>query len=126
MSVLVTVLLLATVVASFTESYAFATYRRLVRGSHPRYVWRTRYILLAWTVIALCVGLALLDVVVGEVVFAGLWLAVASVRAMQLYFNRDSDDDDWFTGRGRKIWVGIKRRAKALPTGVPSPQPAPA
>jgi len=125
MTVLVTALLLATVAASFEESYAFATYRRLVRGSHPRYVWRTRYILLAWTVIALCVALALVDVVVGEIMFAGLWLAVAAMRGMQLYFNRDSDDDDWFTGRGHKIWAGIKRRAKALvPTGVSVPQPA--
>jgi hypothetical protein len=125
MTVLVIALLLATTVASFAETYAFATYRRLVRGSHPRFVWRTAYLMLAWTVIALCVGLAFMDVVDGDVVFAGAWLAVAAIRLNQLKVNRDSDDDDWWKGRGRKIWAGVKRRVASLvPNGVRVPQPA--
>ncbi|HEY5222470.1 MAG TPA: hypothetical protein VIJ18_05395 [Microbacteriaceae bacterium] len=125
MTSLVAALLLATVAASLGEMYAFVTYRGLVRGSHPRYVWRTAYLVLAWAVIVMCVGLALVDVVEGDVLFAGLWLAVAAIRTIQLYFNRNSDDDDWFKGRGRKIWAGIKRRvARLIPTGAPVPQPA--
>ncbi|WP_308465344.1 hypothetical protein [Rathayibacter soli] len=124
MTVFVTMLLLVTVAASLGETYAFVTYRGLVRGSHPRYVWRTAYLLLAWSVIVLCVGLAFLDVVEGDTLFAALWLAVAGIRAYQLYLNRKSDDDDWFKGRGHKIWAGIKRRVTSLaPTGAPVPQP---
>jgi Mn2+/Fe2+ NRAMP family transporter len=124
MAILVITLLFATTAASFAETYAFATYRSLVRGSHPRFVWRTAYITLCWTVIVLCVALAVVDVVEGDVVFAGVWLAVAAMRGIQLHSNRDSDDDDWWKGRGRKIWAGVKRRVASLvPKGVRVPQP---
>jgi ABC-type Fe3+ transport system permease subunit len=122
MSALVSVLLVTTIASSFGESYALVTGRRYARGTRQRYAWRSVYITLAWIVIFQCFGLALLDVVGDSLVFGGVWAAIGVIRYAELRFNRDSDDDDWWKGRGRKIWAGAKRRLAAL---LPTPASRP-
>lgn len=110
-----TVLLVsAALVASFAESYALTLYRRAVRGSHQRYLWRTRYILLAGFVAVVSTVIAVIDVVDGDTFFAALWLAIAAMRVVVLILNRDKDDDDWFKRTGRRVRSGLRRLASAL------------
>lgn len=108
------VLLVTTIASSVGESYALVSYRRYVRGTRQRYVWRSAFITLAWTTIVQCFALAALDIASASVAFGGVWAAIGMVRLIELRFNRDSDDDDWWKGRGRKIWAGVKRRLAAL------------
>jgi hypothetical protein len=122
MAALVSVLLVTTIASSIGETYALVTGRRFVRGTRQRYVWRSVYITLAWFVIVQCFALAALDVVGESIVFGGVWAAIGVIRIVELRINRDSDDDDWWKGRGRKIWAGVKRRVASL---IPSPAAPP-
>ena len=111
---------------SFAESYALALYRRAVRGSHERYVWRSRYIVLASLVALLATIIAVADVMVGDTFFAAIWLAIAAMRVVALILNRDKDDDDWFKRAGGRIRSGLRRLAAALTPrpGAAAPVPA--
>ncbi|MHA7985572.1 hypothetical protein ACX9R5_07160 [Rathayibacter sp. CAU 1779] len=122
-----TLLLLSAVLgANFAETYALATYRRAVRGSHQRYVWRSRYVLLACVVAVLSTVIAIIDVAGGDTVFATLWLAIAAMRVVALVLNRDKDDDDWFKRTGRAIRKGVKKVVAALTPAPGSAAPVPA
>jgi hypothetical protein len=112
--------------ASFAESYALSLYRRAVRGSRERYLWRSRYIALAGLVAALSVAIAIADVMDGDTFFAALWLAIAAMRVVVLILNRDKDDDDWFKRTGRRIRGGLRRLAAALRPSPGAAAPVPA
>jgi hypothetical protein len=114
MSIGVLLLVSAALGASFAESYALTLYRRAVRGSHERYVWRSRYIVLACLVALLSTVVAIIDVLDGDTFFAALWLAIAAMRVVVLILNRDKDDDDWFKRTGRRIRSGLRRLAAAF------------
>lgn len=120
------VVLCAVLAANVGETVALTTYRRAVRGSRERYLWRTRYVLLALTVAALAAVLAIIDLVDGDTVFAALWLAITAMRIVTLVLNRDKDDDDWFKKTGRRIRAGVKKAIAALTPqpGVAAPLPA--
>lgn len=126
MSIGVLLLVSAALGASFAESYALMLYRRAVRGSHERYVWRSRYIVLACVVALIATVVAVIDVVEGDTFFAALWLAIAAMRVVVLILNRDKDDDDWFKRTGRRIRAGLRRLATALTPkpGTAAPVPA--
>jgi len=120
------VVLCAVLVANIAETIALTTYRRAVRGSHERYVWRTRYVLFALTVAVLATVLAVIDVANGDTVFAALWLAITAMRILSLILNRDKDDDDWFKKAGRRIRSAAKKVVAALTPqpGAAAPVPA--
>lgn len=121
MSIGMLVLVSAALCASFAESYALSLYRRAVRGSHERYVWRSRYIVLAGLVTLLSTAIAIADVVDGDTFFAALWLGIAAMRVVVLILNRDKDDDDWFKRTARHARSGLRRLAASL---RPSPEVA--
>lgn len=119
-------LLGGTVGASFAETHALTMYRAAVRGSHQRYVWRSRYVLLACLVAVLSTVIAIIDVAGGDTVFAAVWLAIGAMRILTLILNRDRDDDDWFKRTGRRIRAGVRRIASRLipRPGAVAPVPA--
>lgn len=126
MSIGALLLVSAALGTSFAESYALALYRRAVRGSRERYVWRSRYMVLAFLVALISAAIAVLDVMQGDTFFAALWLAIAAMRVVVLVLNRDKDDDDWFKRTGRRIRSGVRKLAAALrpSPGVGVPVPA--
>lgn len=126
MSIGALLLVSAALGTSFAESYALALYRRAVRGSRERYVWRSRYMVLALLVALISAAIAVLDVMQGDTFFAALWLAIAAMRVVVLVLNRDKDDDDWFKRTGRRIGSGVRKLAAALrpSPGVGAPVPA--
>lgn len=119
-------LLTVALIANFAETYALTTYKRAVRGSHVRYLWRTRYVLLACLVAVVSIVIAIIDVAQGDLGFAALWLAIAAMRVVMLVLNRDKDDDDWFKRAGRRLRAGIRRLAARLTPqpGAVAPVPA--
>lgn len=126
MSIGALLLVSAALGTSFAESYALALYRRAVRGSRERYVWRTRYIMLAVLVAVISGAIAVLDVMQGDTFFAALWLAIAAMRVVVLALNRDKDDDDWFKRTGRRIRSGLRRLAASLRPAPGAGAPVPA
>ena len=126
MTVAELVVLCAVLVANIAETIALTTYRRAVRGSYERYLWRTRYVLFALAVTVLATVLAIIDAVSGDSLFAVLWLAIAAMRIVTLVLNRDKDDDDWFKKTGRRIRSFARRVVAALTPqpGAAAPVPA--
>ncbi len=112
--------------ASLAESYALTLYRRAVRGSRERYLWRSRYIAFACLVVLLSTTISVIDVIGGDTFFAVLWLGIAAVRVVVLVLSRDKDDDDWFKRTGRRVRAGLRRIvASAMPRpGAAPPVPA--
>ncbi|GAB3392552.1 hypothetical protein GCM10027568_20010 [Humibacter soli] len=119
-------LLCAVLLANIAETIALTTYRRAVRGSHVRYVWRSRYIIFSLVVAVLALVLAVIDAANGDTAFAALWLAITAMRVVTLILNRDKDDDDWFKKAGRGIRSAVKKAVAALTPQPGAVAPAPA
>lgn len=102
------------------ETALTARLRRTVKGSRERYVALTQRRILSWAVV---VGFAAQGVVG---LLDGQQLSVLSL-AMSVYLayqeiTNHKDDDDWFKGRRKKIWAGVKKRLAARPpVRIPSP-----
>ena len=117
---------LALLVVILAETGISVKARRAVRGSHQRYVLLTQRRILSWTV---NVGFAVQGIVgllSGES-FSALSLLFA-VWLSWTEFKNHKDDDDWFNGRGKKIWKGVKKRLAAAarpkaPVRIPAPSP---
>lgn len=114
--------------AILAETMVSVRASKAVRGSRERYVALTQRRLLSWAVI---VGFAVSGIVGGLAgePFSYLSLLMAAYLLSQELKNH-GDDDDWFKGRKKKIWGGVKKRLKALvrpprasrpPVRVPSP-----
>lgn len=96
--------------------------RMAVRGSRERYVLLTWRRILSWTV---NVGFAAQGIVglATEQPFALISL-LFSIYLTYMEIKGHKDDDDWFNGRMKKIWKGVKK-AFTVKVRVPSPSPAP-
>jgi hypothetical protein len=107
------------------ETMVSLSARRAVLGSRERYVALTQRRLLSW---AVNVGFAVqgvLGLVQGQP-FALLSLLFAGYLSY-LEIKNHHDDDDWFKGRGKKIWSGVKKAFTVkvrTPVAAPSPSPA--
>jgi hypothetical protein len=89
---------------------------RSVRGSRPRYFWLS-------VDRAVCICLTALETVkmiiaAFEKDFIGVGLYAVAV-VFYAWFSVRPGDDDWFTGRGKKIRDGIRKRLQAR-----APRPA--
>lgn len=100
--------------------------RRAVAGSRERYVALTQRRILSWTVNIGFAVQGIFGIVQGQSLgvvslFFAVWLSYSEVK-------NHKDDDDWFTGRGKKIWKGLKKRLAAaskprVPVRIPAPSP---
>ena len=89
--------------------------RNAVKGSHPRYVFLTMRRIASWAYIFSLFALAAVFFLRNDFFFTGfeLFIAYLSIKT-----ELKRDDDDWFTGRWKKIKAGLKTFAKSL---VPKP-----
>lgn len=107
------------------ETGASLRARRAVRGSRERYLALTQRRILSWTV---NVGFAVQGIIglINGQSFAFVSLLFAVYLAYMEVKNH-KDDDDWFNGRMKKIWRGVKKRLAAArpkaPVRIPSPSP---
>ncbi|GAA4684967.1 hypothetical protein [Frondihabitans cladoniiphilus] len=100
--------------------------RQAVKGSRERYVALTQRRILSWAVTIGFVVQGVLGLATGStwggfnLLFA-LYLAYVEIK-------NHKDDDDWFKGRGKKIWKGVKSglaKLRPKPIHLPSPVPSP-
>jgi hypothetical protein len=96
--------------------------RMAVRGSHQRYVLLTWRRILSWTV---NVGFAAQGIIglATEQPFA-LISVLFALYLTYMEIKNHKDDDDWFNGRMKKVWKGVKK-AFTVKVRVPSPVAAP-
>ncbi|BDZ50297.1 hypothetical protein GCM10025867_25380 [Frondihabitans sucicola] len=100
--------------------------RRAVRGSRERYVAMTQRRILSWTV---NIGFAVQGVfgLMQGQSFAFVSLLFA-IYLSYMELKNHKDDDDWFNGRMKKIWKGVRRHLAAVsrpkaPVRIPAPSP---
>jgi hypothetical protein len=104
------VLNMVTLAAIFVEFVYAARALAAVPGSRQRFVALSSRRVASWSVIALFAVQGVLGLTTGNaadsvwgLIYVGgaAWLAMSELR-------NHHDDDDWFTGRGKKIVVGIR------------------
>lgn len=107
-----------------TETAVGVRARRAIAGSRERYVALTQRRLLSWVVNIGFFVQGVLGIAQGETLgFVSLgfavWLSYSEIK-------NHKDDDDWFNGRMKKIWTGVKKRLAAAarpPVRIPAPSP---
>jgi len=112
-------------VVILAETAAGLRARRAVLGSRERYVALTQRRILSWTVNVGFLFQGLIGMASGQQfatfsILVAVWLSYTELK-------NHKDDDDWFNGRGMKIWKGVKKRLAAAlrpPVRIPSPSPA--
>jgi hypothetical protein len=96
--------------------------QRAVKGSHERYVTLSIRRVLSWAVNITFVALGILNIIEGDVFFGPIYV-LFGIYFSYTEYTRHKDDDDWFNGRGKKIWKGVKKRL-TVTISVPSRSPA--
>ncbi|RKR74401.1 hypothetical protein [Frondihabitans australicus] len=96
--------------------------RQAVKGSRQRYVLLTQRRILSWTVNIGFAVQGVIGLVIGQP-FSVISLLFA-VYLSWTEIKNHKDDDDWFNGRMKKIWKGVKK-AFAPPIKIPAPAPSP-
>lgn len=96
--------------------------RQAVRGSHERYVLLTQRRILSWIVNIGFAAQGVIGLVIGQP-FSTISLLFA-VYLSYVEIKNHKDDDDWFNGRMKKIWKGVKK-AFAPPVRIPTPVASP-
>ncbi|AMM20657.1 hypothetical protein AX769_11530 [Frondihabitans sp. PAMC 28766] len=104
------------------ETFVSLRARRAVRGSRERYVALTQRRILSWIVNIGFAAQGIVGLVIGQPL--SLLSLVFAVYLSYQEIKNHKDDDDWFNGRMKKIWKGVKK-AFAPPIKVPSPVAAP-
>lgn len=97
--------------------FAWFFLQMTVRGSHNRYVLRSIIRPTQWLAIA-HFSLSLYDYA-AEYVSTGegiLWVIIGTYNcswiSVSIWNFYKSDEDDWFSGRGKKIMAGLKRKLR--------------
>jgi hypothetical protein len=116
------VLNMATIAAIVVEFVFGARALAAIPGSHQSFVALSFRRIASWSVIALFAVQGLLGLTTGNtadgvwrVIYVGsaFWLALSELR-------NHTDDDDWFSGRGKKIVAGIRATFPARAARSPS------
>lgn len=111
---------LLNVVMIVTDIIFKMRWRASVKGSHNRFFYGTAVRITSWAVLGLFAFQGLLRFAEHNIVF-GVLDIVFSTYLLNVEMKRKKDDDDWFTGRGKKIKNGLK---KALTVNVRSTAPS--
>lgn len=108
---MLTIISIATVLAIICEWILSQKMRSAVKGSHERYVLATKRRIAAWVQNSLLIVLGLFCLTQDLYFSAALNFIVGylSIRG-----ERNNDEDDWFTGRGKKIKTAVRDYRKAF------------
>lgn len=81
--------------------------QKAVKGSHQRYILATWRVIFGWSIGIFAFILFFVNMAQGQSFIAAIDLIIVVQRI--LYEKKYKDEDDnWFNGRGKKIWKSIK------------------
>ena len=94
-----------------------------VKGSYPRYVAASWFLVTGIAVIGVTFAKAALYVATGEYVAAGFQLALVGLWVWII--RSQSDEDNWFNSQWKRLKKGVKALRQRIASLAPSPLPSP-
>jgi hypothetical protein len=79
-----------------------------VKGSHQRYMLSTWRLIIGWSSVFLAIICAAFNLSNGNTFIGIMQLIIFFFNLIHEMFESNKDEDNWFNGRGKKIWNNIK------------------